>query len=136
MSAQQSALSKIIAFIDNIESHLVEGQTFQRIAKDDVQDSKPDIIYPSIGRNSVIDGVTRENTGIFNTSTPKRSNVNNSPTIMLVQTTQIHAGIVAFNAVRAHTRSTMGNFDIQHVRFDRVISVVGDGWNPKDSYFR
>ena len=55
---------------------------------------------------------------------------------MLVQTTQLYAGIVAFSAVRAHTRSSMGNFDIQHVRFDRVISVVGDGWNPKDSYFR
>ena len=43
--------------------------------------------------------------------------------------------LVAFSAVRAHTRSSMRNFDIQHVRFERTITEVGYGWDPRDSYF-
>jgi len=40
---------------------------------------------------------------------------------------------VAFSAIRANTYSNSGNS--QHIRFERTITDVGYGWNPKESYF-
>ena len=49
---------------------------------------------------------------------------------------QFHFGDVAFSALRAHTRSKPGDYDIQHVQFDQSITNVGQGWNPRDGYFK
>ena len=43
---------------------------------------------------------------------------------------------IAFSAVRAHTLSNPGNYDIDHVRFDRTISNIGYGWNSINSNFQ
>ena len=43
---------------------------------------------------------------------------------------------IAFSAVRAHTRSNPGNYDINHVRFDRTITNIGYGWNSINSNFQ
>jgi len=40
---------------------------------------------------------------------------------------------VAFSAIRANTYSNSGNS--QHISFERTITDVGYGWNPRDSYF-
>ena len=49
---------------------------------------------------------------------------------------QTYHGVIAFSAVRAHTRSRPLNYDIEHVRFDRTLSNIGEGWNPIDSNFQ
>ena len=114
---------------------LVVDHMFQKIPKRSVQHSRPEAILYSDG-NLLFDGTTEQNAALDNTSRSKHDEVNNAPIEKLGSNTQIYAEIVAFSAVRAHTRSSMGNFDIQHVRFDRTITVVGYGWNPSDSYFQ
>ena len=49
---------------------------------------------------------------------------------------QFHFEEVAFSALRAHTRSKPGDYDIQHVQFELSITNVGQGWNPRDGYFK
>ena len=43
---------------------------------------------------------------------------------------------IAFSAIRAHTRSNPGNYDIDHVRFDRTTTNIGYGWNSINSNFQ
>ena len=86
--------------------------------------------------STVMNGSRKQSTDAILTFASDKSLESNLPSTNKRSPAQFHLEEVAFSALRAHTRSKPGDYDIQHVQFDQSITNVGQGWNQRDSYFK
>ena len=84
--------------------------------------------------STVINGSRILSTAAVLTSSSEKSLESNLPSNNKGSPAQFNFEEVAFSALRAHTRSKPGDYDIQHVQFDLSITNIGQGWNPRDGY--
>ena len=86
--------------------------------------------------STVINGSKKLSTVAVLNNASEKSLESNLPSNNKGSPAQFFFEEVAFSALRAHTRSKPGDYDIQHVQFDQSITNVGQGWNPRDGYFK